>query len=338
MLLKNSVLRLAVGAMTVAIALALASPAGAAPEDTKPPESTVGVTVAARPADADAIVGAASTVSPALARSSATVQARIISYVRTHGTSHTFGAYADPATGRIVIETNAPADVVASLTRNAGAPITVRRATITDSFSRKDDIAPFWGGGGIVLSTGVARCSSGYAVKNAAGIRFQVTAGHCFKNGQTARTELGGRIVGTVRGNGLPSKDMELLGGQSYGTYIFIGGTNDARSAHIASAADPVVGYANYCHSGRTTGQHCGHKVTSVTATVCTTSGCKSPVIAFTGGVLPSGGDSGSPFYANSVDVPDKHIRGHIIAVGGNAAYAEKWSRVAAAYGVSIVT
>ncbi|HEX6342504.1 hypothetical protein [Umezawaea sp.] len=32
-----------------------------------------------------------------------------------------------------------------------------------------------------------------------------------------------------------------------------------------------------------------------------TSSGCKSPVIAFTGGVLPQGGDSGPPFHANGV-------------------------------------
>jgi hypothetical protein len=131
---------------------------------------------------------------------------------------------------------------------------------------------------------------------------------------------------------------MELISGQSYGASIYTGGVNSTTGAHVASAADPVVGFNNYCHSGRTTGENCGHTVTSVNATVCTSSGCKSPVIAFTGGVLPQGGDSGSPFYANSVGASDKHIRGHIIAVGGSTAYAEKWSRVASRFGVTIAT
>lgn len=335
--LKRSVLSTLVGAVTVALAVAFATPAGAAGNDPKPPEPNATDVGAAVPADAGA-VDAAATVSDALARSSTAVQTRVRNYVSSHGTDHTFGVYADPATGRVVVETDAPSDVVSSLTANAGAPVTVRRHAVADSFSRRNDVSPFWGGAGIVLTKNVARCSSGYTVKNSAGTRFQVTAGHCFTNGQTARTELGGVVVGTVTGNGLPSKDMELIKGKSYGSYIYTGGVNSTTAAHVASAADPVVGFANYCHSGRTTGERCGHKVVSVTATVCTSSGCKSPVIAFTGGVLPQGGDSGSPFYVGSTSGSDKHIRGHIIAVGGSVAYAEKWSRVQSRFGVSIVT
>ena len=103
-----------------------------------------------------------------------------------------------------------------------------------------------------------------------------------------------------MSGRGLPSRDMERIGGRSYGTSIYVGGVTSTTGRHVASAADPVVGFNNYCHSGRTTGEHCGHTVNSVNATVCTSSGCKSPVTAFSGGVLPQPGDSGSPFYANS--------------------------------------
>jgi hypothetical protein len=164
-------------------------------------------------------------------------------------------------------------------------------------------------------------------------------AGHCFDNGQTAVTENGGLTVGTASGNGLGAgQDMVLLGGQSYGSFIFTGGVDDSVANHVLSAADPVVGFTNYCTSGRTTGNNCGHTDIDNNAMVCTVTGCKSPVIAYTGGVIPQGGDSGAPFYVDSVSAPDKHIRGHHIAHIGSTAYAELFSRVANRFGVSIVS
>ena len=276
--------------------------------------------------------------SQAVSTASVAIQSRIVDYVKNNGTKYTFGTYADPTTGKVVVETDAPSDVVSALVGAERGVVDVRKQVVADNFSRRDDVPSFWGGAGITLTAPNPRCSSGYTVQNSAGTRFQVTAGHCFVDGETAVTELGGRVVGSISGNGLPSQDMELISGQSYSPFIYIGGVDSSTGAHVASAGDPVVGFANYCHSGRTTGENCGHTATSVTATVCTSSGCKSPVIAFTGGVLPQGGDSGSPFYANSVSAPDKHIRGHVIAIGGGTAYAELWSRVASRFGVSIAT
>jgi hypothetical protein len=336
--MKRTILTSVVAA-ALGVALGVAPAANAAGADGKPDTNGKASTGGRSLLAADAAAGkAAPAMSSAVSQASSAIQSRIVDFVRAHGTRHTFGSYADPATGKVVIETDAPADVVSSLVGTFGGRVEVRKQTISDSFSRRDDIPAFWGGAGITLTAPNARCSAGYTVQNAAGTRSMVTAGHCFSNGQTAVTELGGRVVGTVSGNGLPSQDMELIGGQSYGSYIYIGGVNSSTGAHVASAADPVVGFNNYCHSGRTTGENCGHTVNSVTALVCTSSGCKSPVIAFTGGNQPQGGDSGSPFYANSVSAPDKHIRGHIIATDGTTSYAEKWSRVSARFGVSIVT
>jgi hypothetical protein len=288
-------------------------------------------------ADVAAGMGAPA-VSAEVSQASSALHSRILDFVQTHGTKYTFGSYVDSATGKAILETDAPADVVSSLVSTFSALIEVRQQAISDNFSRRDDTSPYWGGAGITLSAPSARCSSGYTVKNSVGTRFMVTAGHCFTNGQTAVTELGGLVVGTVSGNGLPSQDMELIGGRSYGSSIYVGGVNSSTGNHVASAADPIVGFNDYCHSGRTTGENCGHTVNSVNALVCTSSGCKSPVIAFTGGNLPQGGDSGSPFYAKSVGAPDKHIRGHIIAGNGVTEYAEKWSRVSARFGVTIAT
>lgn len=290
--------------------------------------------------DAGSGAKASTALSPAVSLASTRIQTRIVDYVKAHGTKYSFASYADTATGRAVISTDAPEAVVSSLTTGYRDVVDVRRSEVADLWSRRDDIASFWGGNGITLAGSVPnpRCSGGYTVQNSAGARFLVTAGHCYTNGQTAVTELGGRVVGTVSGNGLPSADMELIGGQSYAPYIYVGGVNSTTGNHIVGAGDPVVGFNDYCHSGRTTGENCGHTANSVTATVCTSSGCKSPVIAFTGGNQPQGGDSGSPFYVKSSSGPDKFIRGHIIAGDGTTSYAEKWSRVSARFGVTIVS
>lgn len=292
-----------------------------------------------RPVAADLAAGkAASAVSPAISQASATIQSRIVQHVQSQGTKYTFGAYADALSGKVVIETDAPSDVVASLVGTNADLVEVREQTVTDDAGRRDDVPGFWGGAGITFAAPNSHCSAGYTVQNSAGTRFMVTAGHCFANGATAVTELGGRVVGTASGNGLPGEDMVLLGGQSYGASIYVGGVDSTTGHHVASAANPIVGFADYCHSGRTTGEHCGHTVSSITGTVCTSSGCKSPVVVYSGGTLPQGGDSGAPFYALSVSGNDKHIRGHHIASGGTTRYAEMWSRVQARFGVSIVT
>ncbi|HEU5472669.1 MAG TPA: hypothetical protein VFV67_18640 [Actinophytocola sp.] len=337
MRLKRTVLT-SIGVAAVAVALG-AAPAQADKGD-KPDGAVRLAGQDATAADARASRAAAVAVADNVARASTDVQARIVEFVRTHGTKYTFGAFTDPASGKVVVQSDAPAEVLAALTgtATAAAPVEVRKEGVTEQFSRRDDVPSFWGGAGITTVPGSPHCSAGYTVRNSAGTRYMVTAGHCFSNGQTAFTEIGGRTYGVASGNGLPTQDMVLLGGQSYSPFIYIGGVNSSSGAHVASAADPIVGFNNYCHSGRTTGEHCGHTVTDVNALVCTSSGCKQPVIAYTGGTLPQGGDSGAPFYANSVSAPDKHIRGHHIAGGGGVSYAEKYSRVTARFGVTIVT
>ena len=173
-------------------------------------------------------------------------------------------------------------------------------------------------------------------MKTTSGNRFQVTAGHCWAENTTVTTELGGTVFGWVIFPKTSGIDAELIGGKSYGNRIFVGGTNRSSSEHVEGAADPLAGkYAHYCHSGRTTGEHCGHFVVSTLGLVCTNSGCKLPVSVFIGGTMIDEGDSGGPFYAYGADGEGVHIRGHVIAFGGNGlvGYAEKWSKVSASYG-----
>lgn len=272
------------------------------------------------------------------------LQGNIARWVEANGNKYTFASYVDDTTGRLVLKTNAPGAVVNSLVGGASATASAARAGLvevtstatTDLYSRKADVPAFWGGAGITASTGTPWCSSGFTVQNSAGTRSQVTAGHCFDNGTTVRTELGGAFVGTVSGRGLPSNDMERISGSSYWGYIYTGGTDSSTGQHVVGAGDAVVGYSNYCHSGRTTGENCGHKAISNFAQVCTSSGCKYPVTAFQGGFLPQGGDSGSPFYVK--DSSSVWIRGMVIAGDGTTSYAEKYSRIASFFGVSIAT
>ena len=291
---------------------------------------------------------AATAVSPATQRALTALQTRIAGYVAKHGTAYTFGSYLDGTTGRIVLSTNAPAGVVSSLTtlpgaaaaeRQVAARAQVHRAVIRDSWNRRDDIQPYYGGGGI--QSGGALCSSGYAVRNAVGTRFMTTAGHCFANGATVFTESGLNVYGTVSNRHLPTvtgdaKDMELIGGRSYAGRVFTGGVLSTSSIPVVAAGSAVVGYTAYCHSGRTTGEACGHTARSTTAQVCTQTGCKSPVIAFTGGTMIQGGDSGGAFYAK--DGSGAWIRGNVIASDGVTGWATPWTVVSSTLGVSIVT
>ncbi len=286
-------------------------------------------------------------VSTAASRSAlASVQARVARYVARNGTEYTFGTYADPATGDVVVDSNAPARVVASVTSLrgggrsvAGVEVRTRKAKTTDTFHRRDDSPPYYGGGGLRASG--ALCSAGYAVKNSVGTRFMVTAGHCYANGTGVNTESNLRRVGTVSNRALASLgsgpfDMELLGGQSYAGRVFTGGVTSSTSIPVVAAGSAFVGFNNYCHSGRTTGEQCGHTATSTTAQVCTATGCKSPVIAYTGGTIQQGGDSGGAFYAKNSS--GAWIRGHVIASSSSTGYVEPWTKVANRYGVSIVT
>ena len=285
--------------------------------------------------------------SPAADRALKRIQKRTATYVADHGTEYTFATYLDSDTGRIVLDTDAPASVMAKLTstsdpdqRREVARAQVRRTTISDAWNRRDDIPSFWGGAGVTNSGGT--CSAGYAVKNGWGTVFSVTAGHCFANGANALVESGLRSYGTVSGRRLPTvtghaMDMELLGGQSYAGRVYTGGVLSTTSRPVVAAGAASSGYTNYCHSGRTTGENCGHTATSTNAQVCTATGCKSPVIAFTGGTMIQPGDSGGAFYALDGS-GGAWIRGNVIASNGTTGWAQPYTSVASQYGVSIVT
>jgi hypothetical protein len=101
----------------------------------------------------------------------------------------------------------------------------------------------------------------------------------------------------------------------------------------VAGAGNPVAGVTGYCSSGQTTGEQCNQTVQSTSAIVCTPTGCKWPVIEYTGGPSQRG-DSGAPFYLPSGS--QVFARGSVIAGDGTTSFAEPWSRMSSAMGVSI--
>lgn len=256
-----------------------------------------------------------------------------------HGdaTRYSYASYFDVMTGKLVLDTDAPASVIESLSSEFAGAIEIRAGGVTEDFSRRADTSPFYGGSS-VKSNGWT-CTTGFVVKKSTGTRYLVTAGHCYELGWNVYTSDGNLHVGAVVQRApIASRDMELIGGKSYGRSIFVGGTNSSSTKIVEQASDPVVNFVGYCRSGQTTGEHCGQKVISVTANFCPTSGCKTNVIAYNTGGASAGGDSGAPFYINS----GSNVQARGIHVGRNTStgtmYAEKWSVIAATLGVSIVT
>jgi hypothetical protein len=276
----------------------------------------------------------------------ATVQARVAAYVARNGTKFTFGTYSDPATGNVVLDTDAPADLVDPLISAgddkflASVKVEVRRETTIDVYQRRDDVSPYWGGAGLLASN--ALCSTGYPVKDASGNKWMITAGHCYADGTNVNTESNAHAVGVVTGRTLASLgggpiDVEFLAGQSYAGRIYTGGVTSSTSRPVVAAGTAYVGYTNYCHSGRTTGEQCGHTANSITAQVCTQTGCKFPVIAYTGGIVQQGGDSGGAFYAKDSN-GGAWIRGHVIAGNSTTGYVEPYTQIIARWAVTAVT
>ena len=139
-----------------------------------------------------------------------TIQAQIGEYVEKSGPKFSFATHFDSSEGQIVIDSDAPRDLLAKLTsvedkegREAIAKAKVTESKTEDTWHRRDDIQAFWGGAGITNGSGI--CSAGYAVRSATGAVSSVTAGHCFANGTNALVESGLRSYGTVSARRLPT-------------------------------------------------------------------------------------------------------------------------------------
>jgi hypothetical protein len=254
-----------------------------------------------------------------------------------HTRGYAYASYLDRRTGRVQLLTDAPRAVTAPLTTRFAGRLVLRSGAPHDDIARPADVAPFWGGASI--RSGDYVCSAGFTVRDRTGKRFLATAGHCFERGAHVRTrDRPIRVGSVVRRAPIPPFDMELIGGQTYGAAISTGNHGASSRRWITGAADPIAGATGYCRSGQTTGEQCGQTILSVDAQVCTETGCKSPVVVYTGGTAGASalGDSGAPLYLPAADGRTAQVAGLHIATAGSISFAEKWSRIATRFRVEI--
>jgi hypothetical protein len=251
---------------------------------------------------------------------------------------YSYSSHLDLRSGRVVVQTDAPPEVTERLLKEHPEEIELREGKpIEDMFHRRDDVPSFWGGAAI---TSGGTCSAGFAVRKPSGTRFMTTAAHCFAVGATVRTPTG-RLFGTVTQRGtlnswwfFDNRDVELIGGQSYAARVYTGGVTSTSSKAVVGANDPVAGVTGYCTSGQTSGEQCNQTVQSTGAIVCTQTGCKWPVIEYTGGPSQPGDSGGSMYIPGATG--QVFARGSVIAGNGTTSFAEPWSRMSSAMGVSI--
>jgi streptogrisin D len=197
--------------------------------------------------------------------------------------------WVDPVTNQVVVDTDetvtgAKMDAVKGSVAGNSA---VRINPVKGQFSSL--IA-----GGSAIFTGGARCSLGFNVRNSAGTRFFVTAGHCTNIGSQWRASSGGAVIGNRTATSFPTNDYGVV--QFVSTFTDIQGTI-ANGQDITSAGNAVVGQSVRRH-GSTTGNR-GGSVTALNATVNYAEGSVFQMIRTT--VCAEPGDSGGPLYAGSV-------------------------------------
>jgi hypothetical protein len=249
-----------------------------------------------------------------------------------------YSSHLDLQTGKVVVESPEPAAFEGLLKEHPDEVELVESKPIEDTFHRRDDVNPFWGGAAI--QSGGSTCSTGFSVRKPSGARFITTAAHCYPLGAVVRTPTG-TFVGTVQQRGTLgsiffwiNRDVELIGGQSYAARVYTGGVFSTSSKAVVGAGDPVAGFTGYCTSGQTSGEQCNQAVQSTSALACTQSGCKWPIIRYTGGPSQPG-DSGGSMYLPGAS-GQVFARGSVIAGNGVSSFAEPWSRMSSAMGVSI--
>ncbi len=227
--------------------------------------------------------------------------------------------------------------------------ITVDRTVTADRLARIQAVAARFGSaariehdpgelttlinGGQAIYGGGSRCSLGFNVRNSAGTRHFVTAGHCTNIASTwyansSRTT----VLGTRSGTSFPTNDYGIVrytntSISTPGAVYLYNGTNQ----DISSSGNPVVGQS-VTRSGSTTGVRSG-SVSALNSTVCYSQGCVYQMIRTN--VCAEPGDSGGSLFSST--------RAHGLTSGGSGnctsggtTYFQPVTEPLSVYGVSV--
>lgn len=272
------------------------------------------------------------------------VKARVAQIAATRpGQNDGWVVYLDLPTGVITVEGPASASLERALTTEFGPKITyvLSKSRVERIFDRNTDVQPFWGGDRItdnwIFPDQGTQCTSGFAVRNAAGTRYMTTAGHCKELGAGFWT-MGREVYGHVRALApFPATDAEMIGDETYAARIWTGGLC-CNSNPVTSGGNPFVN-STYCGSGSFSFEHCDHTALAVDVQFCDEQNlCTDHTVRFNGTALQHG-DSGGPFYFKS---SQGCIAARGLLIGWDPAiqrgWAQMWNTVLNKLNVSTVT
>lgn len=222
------------------------------------------------------------------------IEARLLALhadIGAAGFSYSFGP--DLAVGAVAVRSDAPRSAFESVMSEFPGLVTYTTAVVRPT-GWSNDTSPYKGGAWVQSSQ--KSCTSGWAMENASGTRWMVTAGHCFPNGVSTN-------MGTsIRDDGYTNWgiDVARLRAKSYTGKIYV---NSVDTRAINDGNDPVVG-SSYCIAGRTSGFTCSWKVLALNHSACyPNEPCFQHLAALkrttSGVVVVQPGDSGGPLYIN---------------------------------------
>ncbi|NEA98941.1 hypothetical protein [Streptomyces sp. SID13726] len=179
---------------------------------------------------------------------------------------YSLGSFYDGQTDKLMVTTDAPASVTASLKKTFGDKVEVLRSRMEQQYTRFNDVEYFNGGDSLKSPNGTGKCTSAwkldmYDPSQRATATWMTTAGHCYTTG-SAVENANGNYMGQVKKLG--DFDVEAFTGSRYSGNIFSGGT--ASSTSIMRTAGSMAPYKGLkvCMSGQTTYNHCGHPVSNI--------------------------------------------------------------------------
>ena len=232
-------------------------------------------------------VSAAGVQTRVVSRSAAQLAATTASLDRHLGTVGTAWG-TDTATNQVVLTVTPQAKgaklaALLATAKSLGSAVRVEK--------QSTNFTPFISGGDAIYTSG-GRCSLGFNVRNGAGTRFFLTAGHCTNIGAQWRATTGGAVVGNPTGTSFPNnhkRNVQYVAGYTNNPGA-VGGQD------ITSARTPSVGETVY-RRGSTTGQRSG-RVTALNTTVNYAEGAVRQMIRTT--VCAEPGDSGGSLFAGT--------------------------------------